>query len=76
MARTARHVTVHPSIFFAVFPCINRKWAGDMVDATAEQLSTLDFEILPKPYHFREATGWCRWLYDLNIRLEIEDVGP
>ncbi|RRJ62987.1 hypothetical protein EHV15_08670 [Paenibacillus oralis] len=76
MARTARHVTIDPSIFFAVFSRINRKWANDMVDATAEQLSALDFEIPPKPYHFREVTGWCRWLRDLNIRLEIEDMGP
>lgn len=54
--RTAQHATVHPSIFFAVFPRINRKWAGDTVGATVEQLSALGFEIPQKPHHFREVT--------------------
>lgn len=38
----ARHTSVAPTFFFAIFPQINRKWAGDTVDATPEQLVALD----------------------------------
>lgn len=52
--RNAQHITVHPSLFFAVFPHVNRKWAGDTVDATEEQVEALGLAVPHKPNCFRE----------------------
>ncbi|MDN4069694.1 hypothetical protein QYF50_17465 [Paenibacillus vini] len=52
--RNAQHITVHPSIFYAIFPRLSRKWAGDSVEATAEQVEALGLTVPTKPNCFRE----------------------
>ncbi|MGV2794577.1 hypothetical protein GNF78_15285, partial [Clostridium perfringens] len=52
--KNSQRATVHPSIFYAIFPRLNRKWAGDTVEATAEQLKTLGLAAPEMPHSFCE----------------------
>lgn len=52
--RNAQHATVHPSLFYAIFPQLDRTIAGDMAEATPDQLAALGLETTRKPHHFRE----------------------
>jgi len=54
--RNAQHATVHPSLFYAIFPQLDRTIAGDMTEATPDQLAAIGLETTRKPHHFREVT--------------------
>lgn len=45
--RTVKHATVHPTIFLATFPALDRRWTGGTVDANPDQLHALGLG--PKP---------------------------
>lgn len=45
--RTAKRTTVHPTLFLATFPALDRRWTGGTVDANPDQLYALGLG--PKP---------------------------
>lgn len=48
-SKTAKRATVHPTIFLAVFPKIDRRWTGGEADATYEQLVALGLAERKRP---------------------------
>ncbi|CAM4390173.1 hypothetical protein U9M73_17705 [Paenibacillus phoenicis] len=47
MGRTAKRAAVHPTLFIAVFPDVDRRWTGGTIDANPSQLYALGLG--PKP---------------------------
>ncbi len=45
--RTAKRVTVHPSLFLTIFPALDRRWTSGTVEANPDQLYALG--LVPKP---------------------------
>lgn len=45
--RTAKRITVHPTLFIAIFPDVDRRWTGGTIDANPSQLYALGLG--PKP---------------------------
>lgn len=43
----AKHATVHPTLFTATFPALDRRWTGGTIEATPDQLHALGLG--PKP---------------------------
>ncbi|MDU2239380.1 MAG: hypothetical protein E7E23_02290 [Paenibacillus sp.] len=54
--RNAQHATVHPSLFYAIFPQLDRTIFGNTAEATPDQLAAIGLETTCKPHHFREVT--------------------
>lgn len=54
--RSAQHTTVHPSIFYAIFPQLDRTIFGNTAEATPNQLAAIGLEVTCKPHNFREVT--------------------
>lgn len=54
--RNAQHATVHPSLFYAIFPQLDRTIFGNTAEATPDQLAAIGLETTRKPHHFREVT--------------------